>query len=117
MVRFVKDPRWKKAENNTKKRQDWHSAFVRESMLHEGCFVTSSPGASEVTVEVVGNSPWVQELKDRGFPIRWVEDGQRIIPNAIIERVPLVEGSTQPPRTVVHAGIVATKRYAFRSPY
>jgi hypothetical protein len=31
--------------------------------------LTSSPGASEVIIETLPGNPWIEELKERGFPI------------------------------------------------
>jgi hypothetical protein len=30
-------------------------------------------------------SPWPAELKARGYPIRWIEDGERILPYDVRE--------------------------------
>jgi hypothetical protein len=95
---------------------------------HEGVWVTSSPGSREVSIECLPeSSQWAEELKKRGFPIEWLEEGQRIVPYATRQEVtinsdgtlaPLTAGSAQAVTTIVHhPGIVATKRFSFPAPW
>jgi hypothetical protein len=64
-----------------------------------------------------GNT-WGQELKERGFPIKWIEDGQRIVPYATREEMTLnadgsfgaVDARIYAADDVYRAGIRKTKR-------
>jgi hypothetical protein len=66
------------------------------------------------------------ELRQLGYDVRDLGDGERILAAAIVERFtltadgefePLVEGSTKPiASTVTHAGIVKVKRFVFEMP-
>jgi hypothetical protein len=74
-------------------------------------WITSAPGAVEVTMQCLLDSTLPDELRARGYDL--VEDGEteRILPHAITAMV-VTEGSTVPIR-VTHAGIVRAKRYGF----
>jgi hypothetical protein len=62
-------------------------------------------------------------LRQLGYELREIGEGERILPAAIVERFAensdgtlgvLTEGSTQPVTAIVHhAGITKVKRYAF----
>jgi hypothetical protein len=68
-------------------------------------------------------SPLPDELRQLGYELREIGEGERILPAAIVERFTensdgtlgvLTEGSTQPVTAIVHqAGITKVKRYAF----
>jgi hypothetical protein len=115
------------AETRARKRQDWHAAFVRESMTKQGVWVTSSPGAAEATIECLPGSAWPEELRSRGFPLRRDGERQRIVPyayqlpmvqNADGTLAPLTPGSTKEVMMVRREpGIARTERYAFRAPF
>jgi hypothetical protein len=125
MPRFDKDPQYRRAENSAK-RADWFATFNREAMIRDA-WIISSPGSQTVTIECLPGNPWVQELKERGFPITWIEDGQRNLPHEVREEMTinadgthgvLTPGSTQATTTVVpHAGIAKTTRFSFPSPW
>jgi hypothetical protein len=91
MPRFDKDPQYRRAENNAKKRADWFATFNREAMIRDA-WIISSPGSQTVTIECLPGNPWVQELKERGFPITWIEDGQRILPHEVREEMTIKRG-------------------------
>jgi hypothetical protein len=127
MARFDKNPQWKRGRDDTgERRLDWFTALNREAM-QRGCWLISTPAATEVILEALPESAWPAELIGRGFPLVPEAVGQRIIPHAIRQEMtlnadgtlaPITEGSTQPTTTVItHAGIVATRRYSFKSPF
>ena len=109
------------------KRADWFVAFNREALKHGNCWVISSPGASEVLIEALPESSWPEELRDRGYPIKWLEEGQRVVPYATRQEMtlnadgtlaPLTPGSTQATTFVHHgAGVRRTARFTFRAPF
>jgi hypothetical protein len=76
-----------------------------------GGWITSIPGAIEVSVEVLPGSGLPDELRQLGYELEPDGEGQRILPAAITEGV-ITEGSTVPVR-VTHPGIVKVERYSF----
>ena len=84
------------------------SAFGRKADL--AAAITTPPG----------------DLRDMGYDVRDLGDGERILAAAITEKFvtradgelePLTPGSTRPvTSTVTHAGICKMKRYAFSMP-
>jgi hypothetical protein len=122
MPRFDKNPIYRRHENNVQKRAAWFASFNREAMAR-GCWIISSPGATEVIIECLPGNDWPDELKTRGFPIRWLEEGRRVIPFAYNESMiqnadgtlaPLAEGSTAPIAFITgQPGIVKVRKYAF----
>jgi hypothetical protein len=74
---------------------------------------------------VLPSSPW-PELRERGYSLQWIEDGQRILPREYREEMTvnsdgshgiLTPGHTQPTTMIVHhAGIQKTKRFSFPAP-
>jgi hypothetical protein len=74
-------------------------------------------------MECLPGSPLPDELRQLGYDVRDLGDGERILAIAITEQFtlraygefePLVEGSTKPvAQTWRHAGIVKVKRYGF----
>jgi hypothetical protein len=127
MPRFDKDPQYKRGKDSTgEKRQAWFQALNMETMRRSDAWVISTPHAGTVLIEVLPDSPWPAELRERGFPLQEIEGGQRILPHAVrVEMTknadgtlaPLTPGSTQAVTMVVHrAGIHMVKRYAFEMP-
>jgi hypothetical protein len=86
-------------------------------------WVTSIRGAPEVMFECLPGSTLPAELRELGYDVREIGEGERIRPTAIVERfvrnadgtlAPLTEGSTKPVTAILHhAGITKVKRYAF----
>ena len=78
-------------------------------------WLTSIPGALDVTMETLPDSGLPDELRELGYDLR--EDGtsERILAFGITEHIPVTEGSTAT-RRVQHAGIVKVRRYAFEMP-
>ncbi len=85
-------------------------------------WVTSVPGAAEIRIETLPDSPIPDELRELGFKVERDEPstGERILPAAIIETamrgpdgglVPIVEGSTMPIVEIRHAGITPVHRW------
>jgi hypothetical protein len=74
-------------------------------------------------MECLPGSTLPAELRQLGYDVRDLGDGERILAAAIVEQFtlaadgefePLVEGSTKPvAKTLRHAGIVKVKRYGF----
>jgi hypothetical protein len=86
-------------------------------------WLTSIPGAPEVTLECLPESAVPDELCRLGYDVRPAGQGQRLLAAAITERFttnakgefePLTEGSSrQTASTVTHAGFVEVRRYSF----
>lgn len=93
------------------------NAFV----MARGAWITSVPGAPEITIECLPDSALPDELRAAGYDLREDGEGPRILPAAIVETFtknadgtlgPLTEGSTQPVTSVVHhTGITRVMRY------
>ncbi|MET4384377.1 hypothetical protein ABIB73_000112 [Bradyrhizobium sp. F1.4.3] len=113
-----------KTERQVKDRKDRSERFrdMVAFVTDRGGWVTSSPGASEITIDCLPSSTLPTELAKAGHKIEQIGDGERIIPGTIVENfttgldgelVPLPEGSTEPvTMTLRHTGIIAVKRYA-----
>lgn len=80
-------------------------------LAHGKAWITSVPGSSEVTVEMLPNSAFLDELRGYGFDPVPDGEGERIIPGRIMTPT-LSEGSTVP-TMVAHAGIVRVARWRF----
>jgi hypothetical protein len=126
MSRYLKNPQDKQVENRQKKRLDWFTAFNREAMA-AGAWIISTPGATEVVVETLPTSAWPAILMERGYKLKEIEPGQRILPFAVATPmtlsssgglIPATAGSTKPV-TMTHygAGPVRTVRYSFKTPF
>jgi hypothetical protein len=110
----------------SEKRRDWFNSLNLEAMK-AGAFIISSPGASEVIIEVLSGCDWPDILKERGYPIKWLKEGQRVIPFAYQEPMvqnadgslaPLTPGSTREITMVKREpGIARTERYTFKAPF
>jgi hypothetical protein len=89
-------------------------------------WITSIPGDVDVTLETLPDSTLPAELEALGYRLAYAGEGERIIPERIIERfirgpggelAPLMAGSTAPvAETRTHAGIVKTERFSFTMP-
>jgi hypothetical protein len=96
---------------------------LNEFVQSRGGWVTSVPGATEVTLECLPDSRVPDDLLAVGYDVREVGDGERILAHRIVERFvrradgklePVTEGSTKPiAETRTHAGIVKVRRYGF----
>jgi hypothetical protein len=81
------------------------------------------PGAAEVTLETLPGSTLPDELRELGYDVREAGEGQRLMANAIVQKLALTssgafeeraEGSTKPLAQIrTHAGIVKVERYMF----
>jgi hypothetical protein len=101
-------------------------AALNEFVHAWGGWVTSVPGAAEVTVECLPDSALPDDLRGLGYDVREVGGGERILPHRIVQQFvrradgelePLTEGSTKPiAETRTHAGIAKVKQYAFEMP-
>jgi hypothetical protein len=99
---------------------------LNEFIQARGAWVTSLPGAAEVTLECLPDSRVPDELRKLGYDVREIGVGERILPHQIVERFvrradgelePLTEGSTKPiAETRTHAGVAKVKQYAFGMP-
>ena len=86
-------------------------------------WITSIPGATEVTVETLSASALPDELRGLGYVLAEIGDGERILPTAITEPLCLgADGALEPmttsstravASTTAHAGIVKARRYSF----
>jgi len=109
-------------------------AFLNEYVRARGGWVTSLPGAAEVTIETLTGSTLPNELRSGGAKVKIgegrnersmilppynvlplkeddAERGERILPHGITTMT-LLEGSSSP-IPVQHAGIVTVLRYSF----
>ena len=86
-----------------------------------GGWMTSIPGAHEVTFDALPGSPLPDQLAALGYDVTLIGTTERILPHQIVERFtrradgelePLAAGSTVPvAETRTHAGIVKTRHY------
>jgi hypothetical protein len=89
-------------------------------------FVTSIPGAPEVTIEVLPQSPIPAKLTETGYNVREIGIGQRIIAGTIVGKLtmtssgalePLIEGSTKAIAEVRrHSGICKVEGFVLSLP-
>ena len=68
---YLKDHRvWSKPHaSKPERRQAWFQAFVHEAVRRGDAWVTSVPNADVCRIETTPGSPWVAELRSRGYPI------------------------------------------------
>jgi hypothetical protein len=127
MPRYEKNPEFKRGRDDSgERRLDWFNALNREAMAR-GCWLISTPAASEVILEALPENAWPAELVGRKFPLAPEPDGQRILPHAVRTEMvltssggmtPATPGSTMPTTTIyTGAGIAKTKRWKFRAPF
>jgi hypothetical protein len=117
---------FKEVDDKLAKRRAWFLALVRESQIAGDAFIISSPGSDVVLVESLPLSTFPALLKSRGYPIREIAGGSRILHSAHHQpmmisssgaMIPVTEGSTKPVSLVVYAaGPVETRRYEFPAP-
>lgn len=77
-------------------------------------WITSIPGARDVTMECIPGSAAPDEVRAI-YRLTPDGQGQRMIPHAITEDV-VTEGSTKRTIRTTHAGIVTVDRYRFMLP-
>ena len=98
-------------------------AKINAFIMARGGWVVSIPGDATVVFEALPESSLAAELEAAGYDVMPADpcEGQRILPNAIVEQFtsradgelePLTEGSTRPvAETRRHAGIVRVSRF------
>jgi hypothetical protein len=101
-------------------------AALNEFVTSRHGWITSIPGAIEVTIEVLPGSTLPDDLRGLGHQVHEAGEGERILATAITQQFtltadgefePMTEGSTKPiAETRAHAGICTVKRYAFDMP-
>jgi len=101
---YLRDPQFKAAKDVLAKRKDSFNALNAEARDNDA-WIISVAGAKEVIIECLPTSAWPDALRERGYRLEALEDGQRILPFAIHE-----------PMTTRHAGIVRVLRYSFNCP-
>jgi hypothetical protein len=114
-------------EDRAKRRNEWFLALVRETQIDGTAWIISSPGNDTVTLETLTTSTFADELKRRGYPLREIELGERILPFAHHQPmevsssgalVPTTAGSTRPVSMIVHsASPHPTRRFEFPAPF
>jgi hypothetical protein len=87
-------------------------------------WLTSVPGAPEVTMECLPGSLRPDDLRKLGYVVEKIGESQRILPHAVAQRfevsssgalIPATEGSTKPVTVqVTHAGIATVEQYDLR---
>jgi hypothetical protein len=60
-------------------RNEWFLALVRETQIAVDAWIISSPSCDTVTLETLQTSGFSDELIKRGYPLREIEGGQRIL--------------------------------------
>jgi hypothetical protein len=78
-------------------------------------WITSTPGAKLVALEVLHGSSLPDELREKGYTVEADGKGERLIPHAVTESV-ITVGSSRPTYVTTHAGIVAVDRFKFSLP-
>jgi hypothetical protein len=96
---------------------------INRWIMARGGWVTSLPGAREVTMECLPGSSLPDELTRLGYKLVELGEGERILPAAIVWRCtqnaagefePMKAGSTCAlALTQAHAGICRVERYGF----
>ena len=99
------------------------AALNKVVMARGAAWITSIPGDPTIILEVLPDSPLIEQLLAAGYDLREEGEGQRILPNAIEQPLTLtssgayealVPGSTKAVAHVVrHAGIVRVLRFKF----
>ncbi|MDN5003890.1 hypothetical protein ACFQZO_23930 [Bradyrhizobium sp. GCM10027634] len=94
---------------------------LNDFVMAKGGWITSIPGAAEVTMECLPGSTLPHSLQGLGYDVVEIGEGVRILTNAIVEHFvvvvgaalePLTAGSTRPVAlTVTHAGVAKVRRY------
>jgi len=114
---------WRKSRDILAERKERFAEIVAHVSAHGG-WVTSIPGGTTVTFEVLPDSALPAQLIAMGHDVvpDDPEEGQRILASAIVERMtltssgafePMTEGSTKTVHLRTHAGIVRVRRYRF----
>jgi hypothetical protein len=125
-VSYLKNADNFKAAPDVVKRRRAQFEALNEIVTEGGGWLTSTPGNREVVVECLPGSRLPDLLADRGYDLKPEQDGERILPVAVSQKMtrnadgtlgPVTEGSTQAVTTVFTApGIAKVKRYAFEIP-
>jgi hypothetical protein len=118
---------FKETDDKLAKRRAWFLALVRESQIAGDAFIISSPGSDVVLVEQLPLSSFAAQLRARGYALKEIAGGSRILPHAHHQpmmisssgaMIPVVEGSTKPVTIVIHgAGPHETRRFEFPAPF
>jgi len=90
------------------------AALLKFTTARNG-WITSIPGDVSVTMECLEGSDLPEQLAQLGYELIPAGETERILPVAIVEHIPVTEGSTAT-RRVQHAGIVKVRRYTFEMP-
>jgi hypothetical protein len=95
---------------------------INRYVTAHGGWITSIPGAAEVSMETLPDSTLPDELRTLGYDVTEIGEGQRILPHTITQRLTLTssgafelltEGSTKPVAEIrTHAGIARVMRFA-----
>ena len=101
-------------------------AALNQFVTERHDWLTSIPGAIDLTMECLPGSSLPDELRKLGHDVEPAGEGKRVLSGAIVERfiagadgemVPLTAGSSRAVAlTVTHAGICKVMRYAFDMP-
>jgi hypothetical protein len=115
------------AEDRLKRRNEWFLALVRESQIAGDAWIISSPGSETVLVEALPMSRFPADLRSRGYPLREIAGGSRILPHAFHQPmeqaadgtlIAAAEGSTKPVSVMIYgAGPHETRRFEFPAPF
>ena len=106
-----------------KARFDDINAFISQ----HGGWMTSVPGAREMTFDALPGSPVPRMLEDRGYLVMKTGTSERILPHAIRqtftiradgELEPFTEGSSKPVTKVTrHAGVTTVEQFDLQRSY
>jgi hypothetical protein len=95
---------------------------MNEFVTARGGWITSLPGAVQITVETLPESSLRSDLRDLGFDLQEAGQGERILPAGIEERLmrrpdgtlgPVTTGSARLAVVLHQAGMVKIQRYLF----
>jgi hypothetical protein len=95
---------------------------LNKAITKLGGWITSIPGAREVTIECLPASELPDRLRKAGYDLTEIDGGERIIPGSITELLTLsssgafeaaTENSTKSIYTRTHSGVCRVRRYRF----
>jgi hypothetical protein len=111
-----------RAQTAIEDRKAKHTTIVRMASTRSA-WITSVPGAREITFDALPSSPFPDHLRGLGYDLTEIDGGERILASAVTERFarradgelePLTPDSTERvAQTVTHAGIVKARQFSF----
>jgi hypothetical protein len=116
------DKRYRPGSEKIADRKDRFEGLLEFVTARNG-WLTSVPGAQDVTLECLTESTLPDDIRSLGYHLTELPEGERILHSAIVQKFgsgpdgrleTLTTGSTRPvAMTLKHAGIVKVQRYEF----